>query len=98
MRDTNSPRRELRRGFKKHRPEIEEHLHFNQFCDTELGLYLLMNLSSGARADSLWTLLTGYPFPIPELQQCNQAQRKMLANARHILTQFRGLDITGEEL
>lgn len=89
MRDTNSQRRELRRGFKKYRPEIEEHLHFNQFCDVELGLYLLHSLSSGARADSLWTLLTGYPFPIPELQQCNHNQRKMLANARHILTQYR---------
>ena len=89
MRDTNTPRRKLRSSFKEYRPEIEEFLHFKQFCDIELGLFLLHSLSSGARADSLWTLLTGYPFPIPELQHFNQNQRKMLANARHILTQYR---------
>ncbi len=90
MRDTNSWRRELRRTLTKHQLEIEIHLKFAKFCDIELGLYLLSQLVPGARADSLWVLLTGYQFPIPESHHWSEQQKRMLGNARHILTQFRG--------
>lgn len=89
MRDTNSWRRELRRSLRKHLSEIEANLTFTKFCDIELGLYLLSELIPTARADSLWVLLTGYPFPITESHYWSEQQWRMLGNARHILSQFR---------
>lgn len=57
-------------------------------CDVELGLYLLNTLIPGATADSLWVLLTGYPYPLPECQNWTEDRYKMLAIARHLLPSF----------
>lgn len=69
--------------------EIATDLTLAKFCDIELGLYLLFQLAPGAKANSLWVLLTGYPFPIAESQHWSEEQWQMLGNARHILTPYR---------
>ena len=57
-------------------------------CDVELGLYLLTVLVPGATADSLWVLLTGYPYSLHECQNWTENERRMLAIARHLLSSF----------
>jgi pPIWI RE three-gene island domain Z len=67
---------------------IKEGLDEN-LCNVELGLYLLSSLVPNAPASSLWVLLTGYPFSIPEFQNWSQLQHKMYASGRHLLTEYR---------
>lgn len=67
---------------------IKEGLDEN-LCDVELGLYFLSDLVPNATANSLWVLLTGYPFSIPEFKKWNKSQHKMYASARHLLTNYR---------
>lgn len=57
-------------------------------CDIELGLYLLSILVPGATADSLWVLLTGYPYSLQECQNWTEECHIMLAIARHLLPSF----------
>lgn len=57
-------------------------------CDVELGLYLLSILIPGATADSLWVLLTGYPYSLQECQNWIEECYRMLAIARHLLPSF----------
>ncbi|MDY6803732.1 MAG: hypothetical protein SXA11_07985 [Cyanobacteriota bacterium] len=88
MRDTSSWRERL--GDMRDRlRERSSSLNFSAFCDIELGLYLLVEIAPDAPASSLWVLLTGYDFPATQAQHWGERERRMLANARHILTQFR---------
>lgn len=57
-------------------------------CYVELGLYLLNVLIPGATADSLWVLLTGYPYSLHECQNWTENDHRMLAIARHLLSSF----------
>ncbi|MBE7556769.1 MAG: hypothetical protein HS126_37460 [Anaerolineales bacterium] len=59
-------------------------------CNIELGLYLLAELMPGAPAYILWGLLTGYDFPVPEMQAWTLQQRRMLSTARYLLPYYRG--------
>ena len=86
MRDTSSWRERL--GDIRDRL-TESILSFSAFCDIELGLYLLLEIAPDAPARSLWVLLTGYEFPVASAQNWGETEGQMLANARHILTQFR---------
>jgi pPIWI RE three-gene island domain Z len=76
---------------------IKEGLDEN-LCDVELGLYLLNSLVPNAPANSLWVLLTGYPFSIPEFKKWNKSQHKMYASARHLLTGYRRPYVWSEAL
>jgi len=67
-------------------------------CDVELGLYLLSSLVPNAPASSLWVLLTGYPFSIPESKSWSQSQHKMYASGRHLLTEYRRPYVWSEAL
>lgn len=89
MRNTSAWQQELKRDLRDRWSQTTIGLTLPKFCDIELGLYLLSELAPGVRADSLWVLLTGYPFPIPESQQWTEEQQRMLGNARHILSSFR---------
>ena len=88
MRDTSQWRKRLK-AIAEHLKKTETRLPFTAFCDIELGLYLLSQLAPGAPPHSLWVLLTGYLFPVPEAQNWLDEKYLMLGNARHILTQFR---------
>lgn len=88
MRDTTSWRQSLTKQLSEYWPSTEN-LNIARFCDIELGLYLLSQLAPDTSAHSLWVLLTGYPFPLPEAENWSPEQQRMLGNARHILTQFR---------
>lgn len=57
-------------------------------CDVELGLYLLSVLVPNATADSLWVLLTGYPYALAECQNWIENHYRMLAIARYLLPSF----------
>lgn len=67
-------------------------------CDVELGLYLLHSLIPNAPASSLWVLLTGYPFSIPESKEWNKSQHRMYASGRHLLTEYRRPYVWSEAL
>ncbi len=69
-----------------------------ELCEVELGLYLLSLLVPGATADSLWVLLTGYPYSLPECQNWTENQYQMLAIARHLLAHFESPSIWKEAL
>lgn len=88
MRDTSSWRERLA-DIRDRLTQTSSSLNFSAFCDIELGLYLLLEIAPDAPASSLWVLLTGYNFPATEAQPWGERERQMLANARHILTQFR---------
>lgn len=60
-----------------------------QICEVELGLYLLSQIAPNAPARALWVLLTGYDFPLPELQNLSRTQRNMWNIVRHILLYFK---------
>ncbi|QLE59942.1 hypothetical protein [Nostoc sp. TCL26-01] len=76
---------------------IKEGLDEN-LCDVELGLYLLSSLVPNAPASSLWVLLTGYPFSIPESKSWSQLQHKMYASGRYLLTEYRRPYVWSEAL
>lgn len=59
-----------------------------KLCEVELGLYLLSILIPNASPESLWVLLTGYPYSFPECQTWAENQYRMLAVARHLLPHF----------
>lgn len=89
MRDTASWRKNLVTHLKKQWPE-ESTVAPADICNVELGLYTLSQLLPAAPAHSLWALLTGYDFPLVEMQNWTATQRQMLANARHLLPYFKG--------
>lgn len=57
-------------------------------CVVELLLYLGNILVPSASADSLWVLLTGYPYPLPECENWTENHYRMLAIARRLLPSF----------
>lgn len=59
------------------------------FCNIELGLYLLSQVAPADPANTLWVLLTGYPFSTQVSQHWSDSERQMVGNARHILPYFR---------
>ena len=69
--------------------DVTESLSAKQICEVELGLYLLSQIVPNAPARSLWVLLTGYDFSLPELQRLDQQQRSMWNIVRHILLHFK---------
>jgi hypothetical protein len=69
--------------------DVTESLGARQICEVELGLYLLSQLAPSAPARALWVLLTGYDFPLPELQGLNKKQHNMWNIVRHILLHFK---------
>src|SRR6266516_4378214 len=91
MRSTYDLWRHLEKGLKKHLngADITEGLGAKQICEVELGLYLLSQITPEAPARALWVLLTGYNFPLPELQRLSQKQRNMWNIVRHILLHFK---------
>ncbi|XWK86868.1 MAG: hypothetical protein U7127_22070 [Phormidium sp.] len=54
-------------------------------CEVELGLYLLKAILPDTTADSLWVILTGYPY---SLQNWTENQALMLGVARHLLPYY----------
>ncbi len=90
MRETTSWRNKLTRQLRACWSKTATPLNPGTLCEVELGLYVLSQLTPEAPADALWVLLSGYPFPAPEMQGWSQVQQRMLFNARHLLTNFRG--------
>ncbi len=79
--------KELRKHFKG--VDTADSLGAKQICEVELGLYLLSQIAPAAPARSLWILLTGYEFPLPELQSLSKEQRSMWNIVRRILLHFK---------
>src|SRR5579883_1638816 len=69
--------------------DVTESLGARQICEVELGLYLLSQIAPSAPARALWVLLTGYDFPLPELQRLNKKQRNMWNIVCHLLLHFK---------
>jgi hypothetical protein len=67
----------LEKELKKHLNgmDITESLGARLICEVELGLYLLSQIAPDAPARALWVLLTGYEFPLPELQSLRKTKR-----------------------
>lgn len=57
--------------------------------DIELGLYLLARLVPAEPAQSLWTLLAGYPLLHGSLREWNEDQRRQIGIGRHLLLHFK---------
>lgn len=89
MRDTSKWRQKLTSRLRDRWQSTETSLNPAMFCDIELGLYLMSQLAPATPARALWTLLTGYAFPIAQTQLWSKQHYQMLGNARYILTQFR---------
>ncbi len=61
------------------------------FWEIELSLFVITKLfSQQPIVDKLWIILTGYEFPVPEINDLRKEQRHILANARYLLNGFRG--------
>jgi hypothetical protein len=60
----------------------------SEFCNVELGLHLLTEVAPQAAAKSLWVLLTGYTFPLPESINRSAIARSRLENGRQLLSYF----------
>jgi len=88
MRDTYSWRNILVQRLRKQWPDTAS-ISPRRLCDVELGLYCLRSLFASAPAHALWVVLSGYNFPFPEAMHWTDEQRRMLNNARHILTPFK---------
>jgi hypothetical protein len=88
MRDTHSWRNSLVRRLQKQWPDTAG-MSPRVLCDIELGLYLLHCLFAEAPAHTLWVALSGYPFPFAEATSWTDEQRRMLSNARHVLSPFK---------
>lgn len=59
-----------------------------ELCEVELGLYALSVLAPDTPAHALWTLLTGYNFPAPELDAWTEQQKRTWGNLRALLPYF----------
>lgn len=91
MRSTYDLWEHLEKALKKHLKDADtiNSLGAKQICEVELGLYLLSQLVPNAPAKALWVLLTGYTFPLPELQSLSRKQRDIWNIVRHILLHFK---------
>src|SRR5690242_17616803 len=62
----------------------------SELCDIELGLTLLACLMPEAPAQTLWVLLSGYPYPALDIRyRWTRDQWGMLSTARHLLPYYR---------
>src|SRR5260370_29418615 len=91
MRSTYDLWGRLEKGLRKHLKDVDttDSLGAKQICEVELGLYLLSQIAPNAPARALWVLLTGYEFPLPELQHLSKKQRSIWNIVRHILLHFK---------
>jgi len=89
MRDLSAWKDKLRKSLADQWPSDFEHFSPAQMCDVELGLALLSAISPKSRAQSLWALLTGYPFPSTEVASWSDNQHSALGIARHLLPYYR---------
>ena len=91
MRSTYGLWGRLEKELRKHLKGVDttDSLGARQICEVELGLYLLSQIAPAAPARALWVLLTGYEFPLPELQRLSKQQRSMWNIVRHILLHFK---------
>ncbi len=91
MRSTYDLWGRLEKELRKHLKGVDtaDGLGAKQICEVELGLYLLSQIAPAAPARALWVLLTGYEFPLPELQSLSRKQRSMWNIVRHILLHFK---------
>lgn len=89
MRDISQWHGALSGTLKQHWPGQGAPFRPSVLCDIELGLYLLELLLPGARAQALWVLLSGHPFPLAQADQWSEAQRRALDIARHLLPYYR---------
>lgn len=91
MRSTYDLWERLEKELRKHLKGVDttDSLGAKQICEVELGLYLLSQIAPAAPARALWVLLTGYAFPLPELQGLSKMQRSMWNIVRHILLHFK---------
>src|SRR6266566_5790391 len=82
---------QLEKDLRKHLKGVNtaDSLGAKQICEVELGLYLLSQIAPAAPARTLWILLIGYEFPLPELQTLSKKQRRMWNIVRHILLHFK---------
>lgn len=61
------------------------------FWEIELSLFVITKLfPQQPIVDKLWIILTGYEFPVSEINNLTKEQRHILSNARHLLNGFRG--------
>ena len=84
MRNTTRWRTELEKEFARNWSNSLM-LSPREMCSIELGLYLLERIAPSEPAASLWTLMTGYPFLVPQTDEAG----RMLFNARHLLQRFK---------
>lgn len=84
MRNTTRWRKDLEKEFARNWSNPSA-LSPREMCSVELGLYLLEHIAPGEPAASLWTLMTGYPFFAPQVDDA----RHMLFNARHLLQRYK---------
>lgn len=89
MRNISAWQRDLARRLKEQWQAQETRIGPAALCDIELGLTLLETLAPGAPAQALWPLLAGYPFPTETAAGWGDDERRMIANARHLLAPFR---------
>jgi hypothetical protein len=91
MRSTYGLWGRLEKELRKHLKGVDttDSLGARQICEVELGLYLLSQVAPAAPARALWVLLTGYEFPLPELQCLSKQQHSMWNIVRHILLHFK---------
>lgn len=69
--------------------DISRSLGAKQICEVELGLYLLSQLALNVPARAFWVLLTGYKFPLPEIQTLSRKQQHMWGIVRNILWHYK---------
>src|SRR5437868_2880078 len=84
MRNTTGWRKDLEKEFVRNWSNPSA-LSPREMCSVELGLYLLEHIAPEEPAASLWTLMTGYPFFAPQVDDA----RHMLFNARHLLQRYK---------
>lgn len=58
-------------------------------CDVELGLFTLLLLLPGEKANALWVLLMGYPFKLPQTVHWDDRERHMRQVLRHLLSHYK---------
>lgn len=88
MRETSNWHKKLTRRLRDQWPS-DTKITPSMLCEIELALTLHHQLIPDAPVESLWVLLTGYPFPALRELNWTKEQWLMLGTARHLLPYYR---------
>ena len=88
MRETSNWHKKLTRRLRDQWPS-DTRITPTMLCEIELALTLHHQLIPDAPVESLWVLLTGYPFPALHELNWTKEQWLMLGTARHLLPYYR---------